>query len=219
MPDITNSVPTDLPSTRALTRSTAIALAVSGLILGTVVLPAEYGVDPTGVGGALGLTRMGEIKVSLAAEAGTSEPEAVSALVGQTEPCAEGGQAVGATFPPLAAPLIAEDAATPRTDTATITLQPNQGREIKLSMREGARVAFIWSTDHGVVNYDQHADSKEPPRDYHAYRKGLGVASDEGELLAAFDGWHGWFWRNRGAEPITVTLRASGDYREIKEVK
>ena len=62
MPDISNSVPTDLPSTRALTRSTVIALAVSGLVLGTVVLPAEYGVEPTGVGGALGLTRMGEIQ-------------------------------------------------------------------------------------------------------------------------------------------------------------
>lgn len=219
MPDISNSVPTDLPSTRALTRSTAIALAVSGLILGTVVLPAEYGVDPTGVGGALGLTRMGEIKVSLAAEARTSDAGVSTVPAGQAEPCAEGAPAVAATSAPLAATPTAEGAATLRTDTTTITLQPNQGREIKLSMREGARVAFFWSTDRGVVNYDQHADSEEPPRDYHGYRKGSGVATDEGELVAAFDGWHGWFWRNRGAEPVTVTLRASGDYREIQEVK
>ncbi len=219
MPDISNSVPTNLPSTRALTRSTVIALAVAGLILGTVVLPAEYGVDPTGVGGALGLTRMGEIKVSLAAEASSLEPEAMSASEVQSEPCAEGASAVEAISAPLAATPIPEGVATPRTDTTTITLEPGQGREVKLSMREGARVAYSWSTDRGVVNYDQHADSREPRRDYHPYRKGLGVESDEGELVAAFEGWHGWFWRNRETQPLTVTLRASGDYREIKEVK
>lgn len=52
-----------------LLRSTMIALAVAGLLLVTVVLPAEYGIDPTGVGRVLGLTRMGEIKTRLAKEA------------------------------------------------------------------------------------------------------------------------------------------------------
>jgi len=37
------------------------------------VLPAEYGIDPTGIGRALGLTPMGEIKMSLAAEARAEE--------------------------------------------------------------------------------------------------------------------------------------------------
>jgi hypothetical protein len=50
-------------------RSVLIALAVAVVLLFTVVLPAEYGIDPTGVGRILGLTRMGEIKVRLAKEA------------------------------------------------------------------------------------------------------------------------------------------------------
>jgi len=50
-------------------RSALIALGVAVLLLVTVVLPAEYGIDPTGVGRVLGLTRMGEIKVRLAKEA------------------------------------------------------------------------------------------------------------------------------------------------------
>jgi len=50
-------------------RSMLIALAVALLLLFTVVLPAEYGIDPTGAGRVLGLTRMGEIKVRLAKEA------------------------------------------------------------------------------------------------------------------------------------------------------
>ncbi|NOT09175.1 MAG: hypothetical protein HOP28_13330 [Gemmatimonadales bacterium] len=56
-------------SPRRLLRSTLIALAVAVLLLITVVLPAEYGIDPTGVGRIIGLTRMGEIKTRLAKEA------------------------------------------------------------------------------------------------------------------------------------------------------
>lgn len=57
------------PSVGRLLRSTAIALVVAAFILATVVLPAEYGVDPTGLGRVLGLTQMGEVKARLAAEA------------------------------------------------------------------------------------------------------------------------------------------------------
>jgi hypothetical protein len=56
-------------SPRQMLRSVLIALVVAVLLLFTVVLPAEYGIDPTGAGRVLGLTRMGEIKVRLAKEA------------------------------------------------------------------------------------------------------------------------------------------------------
>jgi hypothetical protein len=59
----------DLPTAAQLRRSTWIAAASALAILGFVILPAEYAIDPTGVGGVLGLTQMGEIKVQLAAEA------------------------------------------------------------------------------------------------------------------------------------------------------
>ena len=57
------------PTTAQLLRSTLIALAAAAMILVTIVLPAEYGIDPTGVGSALGLKRVGEIKTQLAEEA------------------------------------------------------------------------------------------------------------------------------------------------------
>ncbi len=59
----------ELPSTAQLVRSTALAAASAVVLLLTVVLPAEYGVDPTGIGRLLGLTEMGEIKTRLAREA------------------------------------------------------------------------------------------------------------------------------------------------------
>ena len=59
----------ELPSSAQLIRSTAIAAASAVVILVTVVLPAEYNIDPTGLGGAIGLAEMGEIKTQLAKEA------------------------------------------------------------------------------------------------------------------------------------------------------
>ena len=209
MPDISNSTPTNLPTTRQLIRSTIIAAVIAAVLLVVVVLPAEYGVDPTGIGNVLGLTEMGRIKVSLAKEIELAESAE------KTTPAAASTPPATATETTAPAPTVTASA--PRSDERTITLQPNQGREIKLAMREGARVTFSWKTDKGVVNFDEHADSTVPRRDYHGYRKGTAVASDEGVLTAAFEGWHGWFWRNRGKEALTVTLRTSGEYTDIKE--
>jgi hypothetical protein len=52
-----------------LVRSTLIAATAAGAILVLFWLPAEYGIDPTGMGRLTGLTEMGEIKSQLAAEA------------------------------------------------------------------------------------------------------------------------------------------------------
>jgi len=209
----TNQIPPDaLPSSRKLLRSTLIALGVALLLLVTVVMPAEYGADPTGVGRLLGLKRMGEIKMSLAREAAAAD--SLEAAAGT----AAGPEATAAA-PAVAAPVADAKTDSIRSDTVSVTLNPGQGREIKLAMKQGVRVSFSWSTDRGVVNYDTHADSKTPPRDYFGYEKGVAVASQEGVLEAAFDGMHGWFWRNRGTEPLTVTLRATGVYSEIREIR
>jgi hypothetical protein len=214
--DYPGSMP-EAPSARRLLRSTLIAVAVAIAILVMIVLPAEYGIDPTGVGRILGLKEMGEIKMQLARE------EAAAAN-GDTANVSTTADSVNA--PALAAPANAAAPATPaaspapssptKSDVTEILLQPNEGKEIKLVMQKDARVNYSWTTNRGVVNYDTHADA--PGIRYHGYAKGTGKASDEGELIAAFDGAHGWFWRNRGREPVTVTLRTSGDYQDIKRI-
>ena len=55
----------ELPSLEQLLRSTVIAAITAAVILVTIVLPAEYAIDPTGIGRALNLTQMGEIKQQL----------------------------------------------------------------------------------------------------------------------------------------------------------
>jgi hypothetical protein len=47
--------PGSVPSTRTLAKATAVALVAAAIILVTIVLPAEYGMDPLGIGAASGL--------------------------------------------------------------------------------------------------------------------------------------------------------------------
>ena len=54
----------ELPSSSKLIKSTAIAAVSAVVVLVTCVMPAEYAIDPTGIGKVLGLTKMGEIKQS-----------------------------------------------------------------------------------------------------------------------------------------------------------
>ena len=59
----------ELPSSKQLVRSTILTAISAVVLLVAVVLPAEYGIDPTGIGRVLRMTEMGEIKQQLAAEA------------------------------------------------------------------------------------------------------------------------------------------------------
>ena len=198
------------PTARALVRSTLLALAVAAVVLVGFVLPAEYGVDPTGIGRVFGLTEMGRIKVQLAREAAAEDAAALAAREAPPAPRPDSTAAATAAAATAEAPMPVEE-------VVQIPLAPGEGKEVKLVMDEGGRVTYSWSTDRGVVNYDTHADGPgDPARGvapirYHGYGRGLSVPSDEGVLVAAFDGKHGWFWRNRTREAVTVTLRASGD--------
>ncbi|BCR23445.1 MULTISPECIES: transmembrane anchor protein [Pseudomonadaceae] len=223
----------ELPTSAQLIRSTVLAAIGALVLLVTFVMPSEYAIDPTGVGKMLGLTQMGEVKLQLAKEAAAD-----AAAAEQPKLNAVMGAAVAATYEPTdevetfaEAPPVAsqpqEPAAVQPAPKATagqrhelsITLAPNQGAEVKLEMKEGAKVNYVWSTSGGFVNYDTHGDPYNAPRGfYHGYGKGRSTPEDQGTLEAAFDGKHGWFWRNRSNKPVTVTLKTEGDYLTIKRV-
>lgn len=205
----------DLPTSAQLLRSTAIALAAAIVILVTIVLPAEYGVDPTRIGSVIGLTEMGRIKRQLAQEA--RDPDGADAASESSRPVAS----IAATAPPPSAEppsetAVAETPASPEwRDEATFTLTADAAAEFKLVMKEGETAEFVWFTDGARVNYDTHGD--RPGVSYHGYEKG---STDrlEGSLTAAFEGSHGWFWRNRSGAPLTITLKTRGQYGELKRV-
>ncbi len=210
----------ELPTTRQLIRSTIIALISAVVILVTIVLPAEYAIDPTGIGRMLKLTEMGEIKKQLAAEA-----EADRIKDQQLQP-GSGGQRskfdllrrIGQWLVPSAVAgerIVLAQAA--RTDETLITLKPAEGVEYKIELPKGGQIQYRWTVNGGVVNYDMHGTPKGGGKES-SYKAARGVAGDDGTLTAGFDGTHGWFFRNRGSQPVTITLQTSGSYVEIRKV-
>ena len=200
----------DLPSKAQLVKSTIIAAGIALAILITAILPAEYGMDPTGIGKLIGLTKMGEIKTSLAKEAAIelAKDEAMKA------------QMLSAVKPEEVVPVKTE---MPKpqdyinTDSMTFTLKPDEAAEIKLAMQKGKKVNFVWTSDNGKANFDTHGDSKPLNIKYHNYAKGS-MVSDEGILEASFEGHHGWFWRNRTSGVMNITLEVSGEFSGMKKV-
>lgn len=97
----------------------------------------------------------------------------------------------------------------------TVKLQPGQGAEIKLAMGKDASVRYEWRSAGGPVNYDTHGDPVSAPKGFY---HGKSETGDAGTLQAAFDGKHGWFWRNRSGVEVTITLQTRGDYEKIERV-
>ncbi|MBO9455309.1 transmembrane anchor protein [Paracoccus sp. R12_1] len=192
--------PALLPTPRQLRRST-IAAVIGAAVIGVgVYLPAEYGIDPTGMGNVLGLTEMGEIKQQLAREA--AEDEAIHGG-DQSSSVIDGifGLFVGAAH--------AQEA---WTDTLTFTLAPDAATEVKLVMAAGDVAEYAWVAEGGRINFDLHAHGEGQSIDYD---RGRGATSGEGSIEAPFPGEHGWFWRNRDDADVTITLQLRGAYSEV----
>tara|TARA_B100001996_G_scaffold100983_3_gene75693 strand:- start:5475 stop:6071 length:597 start_codon:yes stop_codon:yes gene_type:complete len=187
----------DLPTSSQLLKSTIIAILVTFILLLIVIFPAEYGTDPTGVGNLLGLKEMGDIKMSLLDEA-------------QNEPADE------INVP--SSNIDHKDKIVVNNDVVEHTLEPGQAIEIKLEMKRESLVQYEWKTSKGGLNYNLHGDGYKGTDNFMSYKKGRMVSSDNGDLKAAFDGYHGWFWRNREDYPVTVRLETSGEYIRIKQM-
>lgn len=200
----TESEPTP-PSAVQLLKSTIVALLVAIVLLITVILPAEYGIDPTGVGRMLGLQEMGKMKVALEQESAGEHKDQESSNTDNNTRVENNNDT-----------LIVYDE---KQETVSLVLGPNQSTEVKLEMLEGNKVYFYWTANGSVLNYDLHGDPYNAPTNfYHSYEKGKGVAEQKGELYAAFSGLHGWYWRNRTKESVKVTLEVKGQFSAIKQL-
>jgi hypothetical protein len=176
------------PSSRQLVTATVGAIVVAAVILVTVVLPAEYGLDPTGVGSRLGLFR----PAAKPADAGpppSAEGVSTSALVRRDAPF--------------------------RTDEMSLALKPGEGAEIKAVMAAGDRMVFSWTATGAGVDVDMHGDDGRSDGTSTSYWKDEWQTSGHGAFEAGFAGNHGWFWQNLNDEPVTVTVKVSGYHQML----
>ena len=127
----------ELPSARRLLRSTLLALIAAIVILITIVLPAEYGIDPTGIGRVLGLAEMGEIKVQLAEEAAADRERHEQSTGAAPDQSLLIDQVIG-FFCASAHAQTDELGSAPSEDEFVVTLAPGEYFEVKLIMFEGS---------------------------------------------------------------------------------
>lgn len=191
-----------LPSTGRLLKATAVATVVAAVLLFTTILPAEYGIDPTGIGTRLGLNVLAS--PAFAAEK-TPAPTSVESSV--------------ATEPPMAAPAgataVIKRNATYRRDTMSLTLAPGKGAELKAHMKAGDVFVFHWNAD-GAVAVDMHGERVDAAKDeYTSYWIEREQDQASGAFTAPFDGSHGWYWKNRGSKPVTIQLDISGFQQDL----
>lgn len=176
--------------------ATAAAMFVAGVLLVTVVLPAEYGVDPAGTGRLFGLLQI--------AQAEETAPAVAAGGTTSLEPTRPGANT-------------SREAAF-RRDTRTFEIPPMQGIEYKYAMRQGDSFVYHWEAT-GTVNAEFHGEPEGAARGYaEFYDKSTGRAAD-GSFFAPTTGIHGWWWENTSNSPITLTLSSAGFYTGAKEFR
>lgn len=98
-------------------------------------------------------------------------------------------------------------------DRVRITLDPKQGVEYRFAMQAGANMTYRWTASAPAYS-DLHADHSDDPENFTSAKIAT-LTTDEGAYMAPFHGRHGWYWRNDGTTPITITLETTGDYTII----
>ena len=104
-------------------------------------------------------------------------------------------------------------------DLTEFAIAPDDAIEIKLEMKKGTSAKYKWTTNDRGLNYNLHGDGYKGSQKSTTYKKGRMMTTDNGELKAEFDGYHGWFWRNRNSEIVTVILETDGEYIQIRRIK
>lgn len=182
--------PPPAPSGAAIFRASLIAFAAAIVILFTIVLPAEYGIDSLKTGAALGLIGLGQTAAS----------------------------APGRATPAKAGITTIENVVY-KVDTEDIGLHPNQALEMKYHMRKGASLVYTWKAS-GKIQFEFHGEPDQKPRpDYfESYMLDNKTGQDHsyGSFIAPSTGLHGWFMQNKEKQDVRIRLTVTGFFDSAK---
>ena len=172
------------PSAKKLIIGSVAVVAIAAAALVVFILPAEYGIDPTGAGRALGLTKL--------SEPGPSEEEI------------RGAKRTGALVLAAQEPQRAD-----WDDRFTYELLPYEGIELKYTLTQGKPIEFAWRASK-PVQVDMHAHPFEGGEELTETYSKKKTPGEQGRYVPQFTGLHGWYWENRTLEPVTLIVQASG---------
>jgi len=177
-----------------LIRNTGIAALIAIVLLLTIILPAEYDIDPTGVGSVLGIR-------------GLSHQAAVENVNAEIEESAMAA----------ASPLHINHQPPLKFVDVDLVLEPYGQGEFKLKMQANARLSYLWHSGTDLVYADLHGHTLVVGEDgeeeivvrYLETQEGTG---ESGQFDTPFGGDHGWYFLNLETRPINIRVQISGNF-------
>lgn len=166
-----------------LIKATIIALVVAAIVLVTMILPAEYNIDPTGAGKAMGLT-------VLSGDAQNNSQSNSNAKSEKNDSTTNGS----------------------KNDIIEITVPAGRGVEFKFDMIQYDKMEYEWLTDGSALYFDLHGEPKGDTTGYFESYAIATLDKMKGSFSAPFDGSHGWYWKNNTEKDISIQLIVSGNY-------
>ena len=209
MNDKTPATPLPTPSRQQLLKGLLATVAGALVLLVLVVLPAEYGIDPTGFGAATGLSAL-------------NAPPALTVTIrdvsGGNETLREVEIPDAGTPTPLPNPAVfqKQDAA-PRTQTLRVEIPAGGETEVKTKLQEGKVVLYDWTVEQGSVYVDYHGHDPSFGPDFFVRYEEIqeGATASHGSLVAPFSGEQGWYWLNYNDFPVVIHLTVTGYYDSV----
>lgn len=205
--------PSSLPSNTRLVKATIVSLIVASVLLVTTILPAEYGIDPTGVGRRLGLTVLAStssapvvlppppVPADVVDYSSRNQVEATKAATafGVSEQQSFSAESQSPAPPGMPA----------KHETLSFELEPGKGVEVKALLKSGYGLVYHWSAD-GDVAVDMHGERTGVKGAWTSYSVNSVQRMASGTFIAPFDGSHGWYWENRGSQRVAVQIDVTG---------
>ena len=189
--------PVQIPvqSKKTLLKASGIAAVIAAVVSVCFILPAEYNIDPTGIGGALGLTAL----------SGVADKSAPAATIATAAP-----KDTVAPEPSEKIVYFTKDMSEYKKDVVIITVPARDGVEYKFDIKQGEKLEYSWQVKGAAMFYDFHGEQKGGNIGYYESFT-IGTAkSVKGLFTAPFDGHHGWYWKNETKTDMHVELTTQG---------
>lgn len=198
-----------LEESSKLSIATVILVAVissfSAVVLVLIlVLPAAYGVDPTGLGGKLGIV-----------QSANSKSSEVSVAERQPQKINTSAQASAAAIPTdIPSGLEPE-----REDTVTLEIAPKQSLDYRIAMERDYALKYTWKTEGKPLHFEFRGErtGEGGVVEHKIFGKKTGDKATS-FFIVPFNGNFGWHWENNSGQPVTIWLNTKGAYKVLGKV-
>lgn len=170
------------------------SMTATFLLVFSLVLPAIYGIDPTGLGAKLGIN-------------GVSSQAAVSMgkdIVPQTQSPENAADQPNAVI---------QEQPEERQETFALSVPPKQNLVFNFAMARDYELDYHWATE-GKPLYAELRGKKDTAKDneFKVFGK-LKESKAKGFFIAPFSGNYSLYWENKSDQDVKIRLTAKGVYK------